>query len=143
MKYTIEEILDHPRLSDKYKFEFIKEELNLPSETLSDDEVYNLISFEFKKWRANNLKSSNVRRVMYNDEIKEMYIQFQDKSVYTYFNVSFDLFMKIANGDAVCITTGENKYGSWFVGKTPSNGAAVHKWLIKAGVSYKKGGNLQ
>jgi len=143
MKYTIEEILDHPKLSDNYKFELIKEELNLPSDTLSDDEVYNLVNFEFKKWRANNLNSSNVRRVMYNDESKEMFIQFQDKSIYTYMNVAFDLFMKIANGDATCITTGENKYGKWYIGKTPSNGAAVHKWLIKTGVAYKKGGNLQ
>lgn len=143
MKYTIEEILDHPKLSNNYKFELIKEELNLPSDTLSDDEVYNVINFEFKKWRANNLNSSNVRRVMYNDESKEMFIQFQDKSIYTYMNVAFDLFMKIANGDATCITTGENKYGKWYIGKTPSNGAAVHKWLIKTGVAYKKGGNLQ
>jgi hypothetical protein len=143
MKYTIEEVLYHERLSDDYKFNYVLEYFNIPSETLSDDEVYNLVEFEFKKWRANNLNSSNVRRVMYNDESREMFIQFQDKSIYTYLNVSFDLFMKIANGDATCITTGENKYGSWFVGKTPSNGSAVHKWLIKAGVSYKKGGSLQ
>jgi hypothetical protein len=72
-----------------------------------------------------------------------MFIQFQDKSIYTYFNVPFQLFLDVSGGKATCITSGENKYGSWFVGKTPSAGAAVHRYLIKRGVAYKKGGSLR
>lgn len=121
----IEEILNHPKLSDEYKF----------------DEIQELI---FKKWRGmGSLKSSNVKNIMYNDDTKEMFIQFQDKSIYTYFNVSFDLFLKVSGGKATCITTGENKYGKWYKGKSPSVGAAVHKYLVKSGISYKKGGSLK
>jgi hypothetical protein len=80
---------------------------------------------------------------MYNDETKEMFIQFQDKSIYTYFGVSMNLFLDVSGGRATCITSGENKYGSWFVGKTPSVGAAVHKFLVKSGIKYKKGGTLR
>jgi hypothetical protein len=72
-----------------------------------------------------------------------MFIQFQDKSIYTYFEVPFQLFLDVSGGKATCITSGENKYGSWFVGKTPSVGAAVHKMLVKRGVKYKKGGTLR
>jgi len=53
------------------------------------------------------------------------------------------LFLDVSGGSAVCITSGENKYGSWYVGKTPSVGAAVHKFLIKRGVKYRKGGSLR
>ena len=80
---------------------------------------------------------------MYNDETKEMFIQFQDKSIYTYFEVPFQLFLDVSGGKATCITSGENKYGSWYVGKTPSVGAAVHRYLVKKNVKYKKGGSLR
>ena len=134
--WDIEEILNHPKLSDEFKLNYFQElmEVELNEEN---------IEYEFKKWRANNIKSSNVKKIMYNDEIQEMYIQFNDGSIYTYFNVSFQLFLNVSGGNATCITSGENKYGSWYVGKSPSAGAAVHKWLIKKGVAYKKGGSLR
>ncbi len=134
--WELEEILNHPKLSDDFKLNFIQEIMEVE---LTEENV----EHEFKKWRADNIRSSNVRKIMYNDELKEMYIQFQDKSVYTYFNVSFQLFLDVSGGKATCITSGENKYGAWYVGKTPSVGAAVHRWLIKKGVSYKKGGTLR
>ena len=134
--WEIDEVLSNPRLSDNYKIKFFEELLGVE---LTDDNV----EYEFKKWRADNIRSSNVKKIMYNDETKEMFIQFQDKSIYTYFNVSFQTFLDVSGGKATCITSGENKYGSWFVGKTPSNGAAVHRYLIKRGVAYKKGGSLR
>jgi hypothetical protein len=134
--WDIDEVLSNPRLSDNYKVKFFEELLGVE---LTDDNV----EYEFKKWRADNIRSSNVKKIMYNDETKEMFIQFQDKSIYTYFNVPFQLFLDVSGGKATCITSGENKYGSWFVGKTPSAGAAVHRYLIKRGVAYKKGGSLR
>lgn len=136
-KYTIDEVLDHPKLSDEFKIKFFEE---LFGEELTEE----TIEHTFKKWRGmGGLKSSNVRNIMYNDETSEMFIEFQDKSIYTYFNVPFQMFLDVSGGKATCITSGENKYGSWYVGKTPSAGAAVHKYLIKGGVKYKKGGSLR
>ena len=134
--WEIDELLSNPRLSETYKIKFFEELLGVE---LTDDNV----EYEFKKWRADNIRSSNVKKIMYNDETKEMFIQFQDKSIYTYFNVPFQMFLDVSGGKATCITSGENKYGTWFVGKTPSVGSAVHKYLIKKGVAYKKGGSLR
>jgi hypothetical protein len=134
--WEVDEVLSNPRLYEKYKVKFFEKLLGVE---LTDDNV----EYEFKKWRADNIRSSNVKKIMYNDETKEMFIQFQDKSIYTYFNVPFQLFLDVSGGKATCITSGENKYGSWFVGKTPSAGAAVHRYLIKRGVAYKKGGSLR
>jgi hypothetical protein len=134
--WEIDELLSNPRLSDNYKVKFFEELLGVE---LTDDNV----EYEFKKWRADNIRSSNVKKIMYNDETKEMFIQFQDKSIYTYFGVSFQLFLDVSGGRATCITSGENKYGVWYVGKTPSVGAAVHTFLIRRGVKYRKGGTLR
>ena len=134
--FEIIEVLENPRLSENYKIEFFSRLLGVE---LTEENV----EHEFKKWRADNIRSSNVKKIMYNDENKEMYIQFQDKSIYTYFNVPFQLFLDVSGGRATCITSGENQYGAWWVGKTPSVGAAVHKFLIKRGVKYKRGGSLR
>jgi hypothetical protein len=134
--WDIDEVLDHPKLSDEFKIRFFEE---LFGEELTDESVEQ----HFRKWRADNIRSANVKKIMYNDETKEMFIQFQDKSIYTYFEVPFQLFLDVSGGKATCITSGENKYGSWFVGKTPSVGAAVHRYLVKKNVRYKKGGTLR
>lgn len=134
--FEIIEVLENPRLSENYKVEFFSRLLGVE---LTEENV----EHEFKKWRADNIRSSNVKKIMYNDENNEMYIQFQDKSIYTYFNVPFALFLDVSGGRATCITSGENQYGAWWVGKTPSVGAAVHKFLIRRGVKYKRGGSLR
>jgi hypothetical protein len=134
--YTIDEVLDHPKLSDEFKIKFFEE---LFGSELTEE----TIEYAFKKWRADNIQSSNVKKIMYNDETKEMFIQFNDRSIYTYFGVSMNLFLDVSGGKATCITSGENKYGAWYVGKTPSVGAAVHKFLVKSGIKYKKGGTLR
>lgn len=134
--WDIDEVLDHPMLSDEFKMKFFEE---LFGEEITEE----TIEHAFRKWRADNIRSSNVRKIMYNDETKEMFIQFQDKSIYTYFEVPFQLFLDVSGGKATCLTSGENKYGSWFVGKTPSVGAAVHRYLVKKNVRYKKGGTLR
>jgi hypothetical protein len=113
--------------------------INNFDEELNDDNV----EYLFKKWRADNIKSSNVKKIMYNDETKEMFIEFQTKTIYTYFDVTFQLFLDVSGGKATCITSGVSKYGDWWVGKTPSAGAAVHKLLVKRGVKYKRGGSLR
>lgn len=97
---------------------------------------------KLKKWRNNPL-SSNVDKIMYNDETMELVIKFNSGDIYTYDNIDFTDFNNIINGRAVCITEGESRWGSWDVGKTPSVGAAVYKYLVDSGATYKKGGTLR
>lgn len=97
---------------------------------------------KLKKWRGSP-DSSNVNKIMYNDEIKELVIKFNSGDIYTYSNIEFDDFRSIIEGNAVCISSGENKWGSWDLGKYPSVGAAVHKYLIDTGATYRKGGTLR
>jgi len=98
--------------------------------------------FEFKKWRSDP-DSSNVDKIMFNDENDEMVIKFNDGSYYTYYNVDFNLFRDIFEGNGVCRTEGENQWGEWWVGKNPSVGAAVYEKLVLDGVPYRKGGSLR
>ena len=100
-KYTIDEVLSHPKLSDEFKLKFFEE---LFGEEITEE----TIEHTFKKWRGDNIKSSNVKKIMYNDETSEMFIQFQDKSIYTYFNVPFQMFLDVSGGKATCITSGES-----------------------------------
>jgi hypothetical protein len=128
--YEIEELLTHPKLSDDYKFNKIEE-----------------LIYEFKitygntRTRNNSIKSSNVWKFKYNDKTGELVVQFQDGSVYTYSNVSLNDFESFASGSGgVCKTSGENKWGAWEVGKTPSVGASVFDVLEK--YSYRRGGRI-
>ena len=95
-----------------------------------------------KKWR-NTADSSNVNKIMYNDETLELVIKFKDGDIYTYDNIDFTEFNNIINGNAVCVSSGENRWGSWDLGKSPSVGAAVHKYLIDSGKTYRRGGSLR
>ena len=134
--WDIDEVLGHPKLSDEFKLKFFEE---LFGEELTEENV----EYAFKVWRGSSIPSSNVKKIVYNDESKEMVIQFQDKSIYTYFEVPFQVFLNVSGGKATCITTGENKFGRWFVGKNPSVGAAVWKYLRDSNIKYKKGGTLR
>jgi len=100
------------------------------------------VFYQFFKWRSKP-NSSNVKNIMYNDETKEMVIEFNSGEKYTYSNIDFSQFQRVFSGAGVCRTEGENKWGSWFVGKTPSVGAAVYQTLVLKGVPYIKGGSLR
>lgn len=85
-----------------------------------------------------NLDSSNVSGYRYNTNNNELIIEFNDGSRYKYSQVDFSRFENIILGDAECITEGENEFGSWFQGKSPSVGAAVYQFLIKDNIPYQK-----
>jgi len=97
---------------------------------------------KFKKWRSTP-SSSNVDKIMYNDENKELVIRFNDGAYYTYFDIDFTEFVEVFNGAGICRTSGTNRWGTWFVGKTPSVGAAVYDILVRSGKRYTKGGSLR
>lgn len=95
----------------------------------------------FEKTRV-GVQSSNVDKMMWNSETFELVIRFNDGSTYTYFGVTENLFEKVSEGRAKPITSGENEYGSWVEGISPSVGAAVHQFLITK-VRFEKGGNFR
>jgi hypothetical protein len=82
--------------------------------------------------------SSNVDSYRYNDVSGELILTFNDGSRYRYYQIDKDDFESIVLGDAECITEGENEYGRWYIGKSPSVGAAVWQYLIDKGVRYQK-----
>ena len=55
--YTIDEVLDHPKLSDEFKIKFFEE---LFGSEITEESV----EHAFKKWRADNIQSSNVKKIM-------------------------------------------------------------------------------
>lgn len=95
-----------------------------------------------KKWRS-NVTSSNVDRLMYNDENRELVIKFNDGAYYTYYDIDFTDFVSVFEGYGICKTTGSNRYGTWYIGKFPSVGAAVYDILVKSGKKYSRGGSLK
>ena len=126
----IEEMVNHPKLTDDYKY----------------NEIENLL-LEFKiiygntRTKNKTIKSSNVWKFKYNDKTNELVVQFQDGSIYTYSGVSLADFESFSTGlGGVCKTSGENRWGSWEEGKTPSVGAAVWDVLMK--YDYKRGGQI-
>ena len=87
--------------------------------------------------------SSNVDRVKYFENKRELVIKFNDGSYYTYSDIDEATFFSIIEGDAVCKTTGENDFGAWTEGQGPSVGAAVWKYLIDKGNLGTEGGSFR
>ena len=71
----------------------------------------------FKEY-VEKVRSTNVDKVKWDSETKEMKIKFDDGSVYVYFNVPEKVFDNIVDGQA-----------GTKLGKYPSVGAAVHQYL--------------
>lgn len=92
-----------------------------------------------KKWR-NTANSSNVDKVLFNDETMELVIKFNTGDYYTYFDVDYNTFLLLIEPASKARTNGENEYGSWYIGK-PSVGSGIEQLLSR--FTYKKGGNLR
>tara|TARA_R110002050_G_scaffold74369_3_gene159591 strand:- start:3665 stop:3970 length:306 start_codon:yes stop_codon:yes gene_type:complete len=78
-----------------------------------------------------NATSTNVDKMKYDTETKILIIRFNDGSYYTYYKVPEKIYDHIRDGNSVTLK-----------GKTPSVGSAVHKYLIRGGYKYKRGGSL-
>jgi hypothetical protein len=92
-----------------------------------------------RKLLRRNLDSANVDRILFNDETLELAIQFKEGDVYIYPNQSKEMFDSLVRGEGICRTEGENQWGSWFVGKTPSIGAAVYSKLVETEAEFRLG----
>lgn len=85
---------------------------------------------------VSNANSTNVKRLKYDSNKKELIIEFFGDGTYTYSNVSEGLYEMIRNGDAATKTAG--LWGE--AGKSPSVGAAVYKYLVETNHPFVKGG---
>ncbi len=90
------------------------------------------------------MPSSNVEGFAYDDKNKKLFVRFlgehpnRNGPVYSYDGVPpvmFDLFRR---GAAAARTNGQNKWGKWWKGKTPSLGASMHTLIKLGGFPYKK-----
>lgn len=82
--------------------------------------------------------SSNVASYRWNSTNNTLILTFHDGSRYKYYTIDRNDFENIILGDATCITDGENEYGRWYEGKSPSVGAAVWEYLIDKNIRYEK-----
>lgn len=122
--------------SDEVKIKMLQNVIGEDLTTLND--YWDIFSYEFQVYRSNRLKSSNVKYVNYDSNTQVMTITFNNNAVYEYYKVPMLLYLQVRNGLATCKTTGKNRFGEWFKGKFPSNGASIWRYLRNTGVEYKR-----
>lgn len=84
------------------------------------------------------LQSSNVQGFRYDPRHARLLVKFQRDGVYSYENVPEYIYSLFRNGSAVCKTSGQNEYGRWWKGKSPSIGAALFNYIKQSGYPYQK-----
>ena len=97
---------------------------------------------KFEKIRA-FVDSSNVDRVMYDTETRQLVVRFNSGDTYTYFGITKALFEKIIDGVDSPKTSGENDFGAWREGVGPSVGASVYERLVRRGIRFTRGGTFR
>ena len=110
-------------------------------DNLSDQELHDIMK-EFTKYKKKVDFSSNVKRLMYNSDNMELTVEFHNGEIYTYEDVMFSEFEDILIGNGICKTDGKNKYGEWYVGKSPSVGAALYEVLVEGSIPFRRGGSF-
>ncbi len=90
------------------------------------------------------MPSSNVFGFNYDYPSKKLHVKFQGNDgvgqgpVYAYEGVEPYIFNLFKRGAAIAKTSGKNRWGEWWRGKSPSIGAAVHQFLIAGNYPYQK-----
>lgn len=84
------------------------------------------------------MPSSNVSGYGYDETTQILRVWFHGGSQYEYSTVTLSEWIHLSAGDATCKTTGQNEYGRWWKGKSPSIGAAIWKYLRRTGKPYKR-----
>ncbi len=91
-----------------------------------------------------SMPSSNVFGFNYDYDDGKLLVKFQGNDgagqgpVYAYEGVQPYIFNLFKRGAVIAKTTGKNKWGEWWKGKTPSIGAAVHAFLKNGGYPYQR-----
>lgn len=96
---------------------------------------------ELKKSLAKDMKSSVIRRTNYNPNDKTLTVIFNNGHTYEYDDFPEDEYRKLTAGTVAAKTSGENQYGAWWVGKSPSAGASFNALVKAPGYNYRRVGD--
>lgn len=83
-------------------------------------------------------QSSNVAGYTYDPKRQRVFVKFHNGGIYGYEGVPQWVWQAFRDGAATAKTTGSNQWGSWFIGKNPSIGAAVWQYLREMQFPYQK-----
>ena len=84
------------------------------------------------------LQSSNVWGFSHNPKNGDLFVRFNNGSVYGYEGVPLPVFKIFASGAIPAKTSGQNSFGRWWRGKSPSLGSAFHQLIKLGGYPYQK-----
>lgn len=88
--------------------------------------------------------SSNVHSFGYDPENKQLLVKFQgdypqeNGPIYAYEGVPPEIFALFQKGAVPARTDGQNKWGRWYKGKTPSLGASLYTLIRTQGYPYQR-----
>jgi hypothetical protein len=85
-----------------------------------------------------DLASSNIWGTKYDQRTGKMRVRFQGGSEYEYDGVPPGIYRAFSQGNASAKTNGKNRYGQWWINKSPSLGAAMNQYIKAGGYSYRK-----
>lgn len=83
-------------------------------------------------------QSSNIEGFNYDYDNGKLLVKFQGDGVYGYENVPKFIYDVFRKGAVPAKTTGQNQYGRWWRGKTPSLGAAFYALIRQGNYPYQK-----
>jgi hypothetical protein len=90
------------------------------------------------------IQSSNINRFAYDPKKRQLFVKFQgdfpqeNGPVYQYQNVPEEIFEVFRRGAIPARTNGRNRWGKWWVGKTPSLGATFYQTIRNGGYPYQR-----
>jgi hypothetical protein len=84
-----------------------------------------------------DLQSSNIYGFAYDPRNGVLRVRFQGDGIYEYGGVPPQIFKAFQRGAIPAKTNGQNEYGKWWEGKSPSLGASFYQ-LIRDRFPYKK-----
>jgi hypothetical protein len=84
------------------------------------------------------IQSSNIWGFSYEPADKKLYVRFQGDGIYEYDGVPPQVFNLFQQGAIPAKTDGQNQYGRWWKGKSPSLGASLFELIKQRGYPYQK-----
>lgn len=88
--------------------------------------------------QQSDLNSSNIWGTAYDRRTGKMRVRFQGGSEYEYDGVPANIYKAFSQGNASAKTQGQNRYGRWWISKSPSLGAAMNQYIKAGGYIYRR-----
>jgi hypothetical protein len=85
-----------------------------------------------------DLNSSNIWGFKYNPKNGRLFVRFQKGPIYEYEGVPSYIYNIFQKGAVPAKTKGSNEFGSWWVGKQPSLGAAFYDVIRNSPYEYQR-----